>query len=294
MVARIKKSFQIFLLVLLTASIVALSGCDTGSNSSTVKPSVNDYSWAELAAIAKEISSMPDLNSALKVAENYNLCSAGGSLVEEPSKLLVLSDGSQLEVRIAGFYHDDLESSPNKAGITFMFCNGLSAQPMNDETTNDAGWEGSKLRSWLNKDGLRMLPEELQDVMQPVKKLTNNKGQTEDAAEVTETSDVLWLFSSVELCGPIQGWYGDAADQILSTEGSQYKLFGDAGLNASTTAKAADVVLVTDYDGQPCFWWQRSADPVTSTSFNAVNEEGLAFNDYVANEPLAVIAGFCL
>ncbi len=88
------------------------------------------------------------------------------------------------------------------------------------------------MRAYLNGDWRVQLPEDLNAVIVPVDKLTNNVGETQEASSVTTTSDSLWLLSFAELAGPIPaaelggGGYEWAAD-IFNAEGTRYKLFND-------------------------------------------------------------------
>lgn len=123
---------------------------------------------------------------------------------------------------------------------------------MNSTNTNAGGWEASEMRSYLNSEGLNLLPSDLKQKVVSVNKLTNNVGQTRDVSSVTKTEDQLWLFSFVELAGNVSqsDSYGYLAD-IYNAEGSEYKLFSDMNVNPT----GSNDILVKTLNGQPDYWW---------------------------------------
>lgn len=74
---------------------------------------------------------------------------------------------------------------------------------MNSTDTNAGGWEASQMRAYLNGDWRTQLPQDLDAVIVPVDKLSNNVGETDAVSAVTTTSDALWLFSLSELAGAV-------------------------------------------------------------------------------------------
>ena len=167
-----------------------------------VKSAVEAYTWDELSRISAEIGAAGDEAAAIEVAKKYNLCTPEGKLDGTQVKSVALADGTQTTVQIVGFAHDD-KTAGGKAGITFIFGDCVGEAPMNGESTNAGGWEASQMRAYLNGDWRVQLPEDLNAVIVPVDKLTNNVGETQEASSVTTTSDSLWLLSFAELAGPI-------------------------------------------------------------------------------------------
>lgn len=196
-----------------------------------VKSAVEVYTWDELSRISAEIGAAGDEAAAIEVAKKYNLCTPEGKLDGTQVKSVILVDGTQTTVQIVGFAHDD-KTAGGKAGITFIFGDCVDLLSMNGEATNAGGWEATQMRAYLNGEWRAELPEDLNAVIVPVDKLTNNVGETRDVSAVTTTSDSLWLPSFAELSGPIPAaelWGGgnEWGADIFNAEGTRYKLFND-------------------------------------------------------------------
>lgn len=257
-----------------------------------IRESVNDYFWDELSVISGELSKSVDEASAIEIAKEYNLCTSAGKLDGTQVKSITLSNGTDIDVQIVGFCHDDKSEAPGKAGITFSFKDAIAEKTMNPTDTNSGGWENSEMRSWLQADGLDILPDDLKNNLVEVEKPTNNTGQTSSIASVTLTSDKLWLFSATELCGAISRFGGGyiACNDVLNSEGTQYKLYRDVGINALTD----NGVLVKWFEGGPGAWWNRSPFPGMSSSFMYVKGGGYPIDYLPARGLMLVVPGFCI
>lgn len=259
-----------------------------------VKSAVEAYTWDELSQISAEIGAAGDEAAAIEVAKKYNLCTPEGKLDGTQVKSVALADGTQTTVQIVGFAHDD-KTAGGKAGITFIFGDCVGEAPMNGESTNAGGWEASQMRAYLNGDWRVQLPEDLNAVIVPVDKLTNNVGETQEASSVTTTSDSLWLLSFAELAGPIPaaelwgGGYEWAAD-IFNAEGTRYKLFNDTDVIWND----ANSVLVKSFQGSPFYWWERSPFPIGSSGFRNVYSDGNPYSGDSAGISFGVVPGFCI
>lgn len=259
-----------------------------------VKSAVEAYTWDELSRISAEIGAAGDEAAAIEVAKKYNLCTPEGKLDGTQVKSVTLADGTQTTVQIVGFAHDD-KTAGGKAGITFIFGDCVGEAPMNGESTNAGGWEASQMRAYLNGDWRVQLPEDLNAVIVPVDKLTNNVGETQEASSVTTTPDSLWLPSFTELAGPIPaaelwgGGYEWAAD-IFNAEGTRYKLFNDA----SVIWNDDNPILAKNFQGSSHDWWARSPYPENSAGFQIVDSGGSPDRGYIANLSSGVVPGFCI
>ncbi len=249
------------------------------------KGSVDEYTWSELSSISDEIGKALDENAAVGIAKKYNLVGEDGVLDGSQRKSVTLSDGTQTSVQIAGFAHDS-KMGGGKAGITFIFTDGIARHEMNSTDTNSGGWEASEMRSWLASEGKALLPQDLQDELVAVNKPTNNTGMIEDPSSVTDTSDELWLFSFVELRGPVSA--------LTDVEGSQYKLFRDQNVQLDSS----NAILVKTFNGGTFYWWART--PVydigdySSKVFSYVAEDGMPRFANLASGSYAVVPGFCI
>lgn len=257
------------------------------------KSSVNEYTWEELSQISEKIGNASDETEAIEIAKKYNLVTKDGKLDGTQTKTVQLANGTSATVQIAGFAHDT-KSSGEKAGITFIFCDAIDLQPMNADDTNSGGWDKSQLRSWLNSDGIRLLPKDLQNALVPVDKSTNNVGQTKNSSSISITTDSLWLFSCVELCGDTN-WFAsnDAAyNNVLNAEGKEYKLFMDCFVASGKQAE----VLSKHYDNGFVWWWGRSPNPSTGERFFDTDKTGIIKGDmdYPSSLKGGVVPGFCI
>ncbi|MEC4273327.1 DUF6273 domain-containing protein [Adlercreutzia sp. R25] len=254
-----------------------------------VKSAVEAYTWDELSQISAEICAASDEAAAIEVAKRYNLCTPEGKLDGTQVKSVTLADGTQTTVQIVGFAHDD-KTAGGKAGITFIFGDCVGEAPMNGESTNAGGWEASQMRAYLNGEWRAELPEDLNAIVVPVDKLTNNVGETQDVSAVTATSDSMWLLSATELCGVID-WYSDAAyNAVLNAEGAEYKLFRDTAVDSA----GSNEILVKNFQGSPNHWWERSPYPSNSGSFQGVISDGGPYISGRADISYGVVPGFCI
>ena len=276
--------------------IVAVIGINVfgGGSGVAVKDSTEAYTWDELSKISGEIAKASDENAAIEVAKKYHLTTADGKLDGTQTKSVTLSNGTQTAVQIVGFAHDE-KADGGKAGITFIFKDCIGDRSMNPTDTNAGGWEKSEMRSYLNSEGLNLLPADLKEKVVSVNKLTNNVGETQNVSSVTKTVDKLWLFSFVELAGNVNqsdfsSSYGYIAD-IFNGEGSKYKLFRDVNVDNFNS----NSILEKTFNGQSDGWWERSPLPDYSGYFVPVNSVGgPTGGGYPASSSLGVCPGFCI
>ncbi|MBQ6395127.1 MAG: hypothetical protein IJH87_02125, partial [Atopobiaceae bacterium] len=155
------------------------------------------------------------------------------------------------------------------------------------------------MRNWLNSpSGLfGMLPADLARNIVPAAKQTNNTGHSTSLDCVTATSDVLWIPSVVEVAGPVNWTWSSDADNsgtynaVMNAEGTQYRIFRDAGIAAEAGNGA---LIVYGADGSAIRWWLRSCSVSVNNHFRLVGTDGdpSLFDD--ATLPLGVVFGFCM
>lgn len=252
-----------------------------------VKGDLSEYGWDELADIATQIAEAPSDEVALEIAIRYHLAGSDGSLANMGVKDIVLSDGTHTAARVIGLRHDTAADTGDVCGLSFLFDTPMTVRPMSGKSMASGGWETCEARSWLNGEGLDLLPHNLSELIRSVTKLTNNDGGTKDPASVTRTRDRLWLPSYVELAGnrpedTFSAGYVFLAD-ILNAEGKQYDLYRQLDIQWT----AGNESLMRTYDGNPCYWWLRTPSPDVSldrsaTFFNRVGPDGNPF-DYAAD-----------
>lgn len=208
-----------------------------------------NYTWEELAKVAKEISNNDEtitrdtLEVKLEIdGKNYEL------KVGDITRVNV--NGALKVVRIMGFNHDTLTDSSaygntnTYAGISFEFMDSILYTYMKPgETTTSGGWAVCTSRATLNNTTINTLNNKdyIKQVQKSYIETYNN------ANSVKISNDKLWLLSCSEIWN--SGWqngYGMA----ITKEGEQYKYYKDVNANWSTSNP--DIVKNSDY------WWLRS------------------------------------
>lgn len=267
-----------------------------------IKPSLDAYTWEEIALISRKIQETSSIENALEIALTYHLVDSNHSLQNENTKTVRLSDGTKAQVQIVGFKADTLTDKGFPAGITFMFRTPIAVRPVNDSAAT-GGWEQSSLREWLAGEGMATLPNPLHCQIRSVRKLTNNTGATKEAASITVTDDKLWLPSMSELCGYqapetfAEGF--EYLSALYSGEGNQYQLYREQGVSGLT----ANNTMIRTVDGKKICYWERTpsadcSEGADSTLFNRVGKDGDVFcwatpgND--PDQKTYVLPGFCI
>ena len=267
-----------------------------------IKPSLDAYTWEEIALISRKIQETSSIENALEIALTYHLVDSNHSLQNENTKTVRLSDGTKAQVQIVGFKADTLTDEGFPAGITFMFRTPIAVRPVNDSAAT-GGWEQSSLREWLAGEGMATLPNPLHHQIRSVRKLTNNTGATKEAASITVTDDKLWLPSMSELCGYqapetfAEGF--EYLSALYSGEGDQYQLYREQGVSGLTS----NDTMIRTVDGKKICYWERTpsadcSEGADSTLFNRVGKDGDVFcwatpgND--PDQKTYVLPGFCI
>ena len=321
-------------LVIAAAVFAFGAGADDGGRRTVdVEPraGLSDYSWTELSAIAAEISACSDEADAIAVAARYGLCAEDGSLGdlsdESKMKQIVLGDGRTVHVQLAGIWHDE-RADGGKAGLTFVFANAVGEHAMNhafedaegENPDSTGGWAACDMRTWLNGDFYRSLPDEVRSCIVPVQKRTASRiganAELDEAGRlvggradwIDETTDSLWLFSASEICGdvPTNDLLGvdSTMAAVYAGEGTQYRLFADWDVKAFEPNATLMRTSGT--------WWLRTKTLEFGDGFWLVGTDGTPLNGYgedarVVQDPefapdalwgpdhaRGVVAGFCL
>ena len=178
-------------------------------------------------------------------------------------------DGKSYQVDIVGKNHDTYTAG-GIAPLTFGLhdCYGTK-YPMNSSGTSSTGWNDSKMRTETLPAILAKMPENIQNGIRSVNKLTAASGPD---STIKTASDKLFTFSEMEV-------YGNAAHSH-SGEGKQYDYF-----------KAGNS-KVKKVGGTASRWWLRSPIAVGSGNFCSVNTDGSIAGSY-ANLAAGVAFAFC-
>lgn len=218
------------------------------------KLKLNDCTWAEIAMYAQ--SGMAD-----KIFEVGD------------AKTVQLKDGTSIDVRIIGFYHDK-DADGRLLPISFETVQTMNDdEVMNEKYTNEGGWEKSFLRARLNGSFFdEMLPDDLKAVIKPCVKLTGTGGKN---PVMGQTVDKLFVLSEQEIFGR----------KVFSMggEGHWYDWYRQED-NPYGKVKQ---------NGEADWRWERSPGGSDTTNFCSVNSSGGA-NDDSANGSFGVAFGFCV
>ena len=255
-------------------------------------------SWDDLSAISAEIAGAGSEDAAIEAARGYGLLTDEGVIDLTQSKAITVA-GREMSVQLAGIAHD-VRADGSPIGLSFLLTEVLPEERRMSEEAYMGGWEDSDLRAWLNEVLLADLPEELARNIVAAGKLSNNAGAAKTADDVTLTEDSLWLPSYVEIVGERpRASFSDGFQylaEVLNAEGSQYKLFRDQEIYPQETRQE----LVRSREGEPAYWWLRTASPDVSESegmayFNRTGPNGDPFHFATASTDFSgVMFGFCV
>ena len=263
---------------------------DSNVEEITTKDDSIEYSWEEIAEIAKAISNDTSITDDTETAT---------VTVNGVQKTLNVGDKTTLDgkkVRILGFNHDELADSvkttaygsataTGKAGISFEYVDFLTSAGMNSSNTNSGGWKDTAIRGTLNGTTYNSL-----SIKSNIKKVKKDYIPTYNVASTQQTEDYLWLLS----CGEIwdNGYNGGITrGYAITTEGKQYKYYkmklGSTKFNSSN-----DITKKTSASNSN-YWWLRSPNYNYGDGFCDVNLGGKC-NYCSASDPDGGAPGFSI
>lgn len=189
-----------------------------------------------------------------------------------------LADGVAVaDVEIIAHNHDNLADGSGKAPLTF-FCVDLPQilHRMNEESTNEGGWEASEMREFVNSELLNALPNELRAIILPVYKISDG-GATNNS--LVTTTDSCWLASSEEV--------GLTSLTSVAGQGQTY----DSIFSSNQNSRKKYIMNTTTEGG----WWLR-------TSYYSTNSSGIFYRvtiyggyyPEIASNKFYVAFGFCI
>ena len=216
----------------------------------TIGDNLNDTDWADI-----------DICGRLGMAQQF--FKVGDSKT-------VNIGGTNYEVQIIGFNHDD-KVSGGKAAYSFQLVDCLNqTQQMNTSNTNTGGWNGSAMRGRMSTYKSQ-LPAALRNVIKTVKKKSGTGGGSSSGTQ--QTNDDLFLLSEIEIFG--------TTTYSVAGEGTQYEWY-----------KAGNS-RIKKVNGSANSWWERSPLSGYTNCFCFVDSSGSAGNYYASNS-YGVSFGFCV
>ena len=242
---------------------------DSNVEEITTKDDSIEYSWSEIADIAKAIS-----NDTL-ITDDTETATVSVNGVQ---KTLNVGDKTTLDgkkVRILGFNHDELVdpsaygtiTATGKAGISFEYVDFLTSAVMNSTNTNSGGWNASALRGTLNGTTYSSMITTYH-----IKKVKKDYIPKYNVASTQQTEDYLWLLS----CGEIwdNGYNnGITRGYAIATEGKQYKYYKMK--LGSTKFNSTNDITKKPSASNSNWWWLRSPCFNDGTYFCRVYSNGL-------------------
>ena len=216
----------------------------------TIGDNLNDTDWADI-----------DICGRLGMAQQF--FKVGDSKT-------VNIGGTNYEVQIIGFNHDD-KVSGGKAAYSFQLVDCLNqTQQMNTSNTNTGGWNGSAMRGRMSTYKSQ-LPAALRNVIKTVKKKSGTGGGSSSGTQ--QTNDDLFLLSEIEIFG--------TTTYSVAGEGTQYEWYKAGNSRIKKVNGSADD------------WWERSPYSGDTNFFCRVYSSGNANYDY-ASASNGVSFGFCV
>ena len=216
----------------------------------TIGDNLNDTDWADI-----------DICGRLGMAQQF--FKVGDSKT-------VNIGGTNYEVQIIGFNHDD-KVSGGKAAYSFQLVDCLNqTQQMNTSNTNTGGWNGSAMRGRMSTYKSQ-LPAALRNVIKTVKKKSGTGGGSSSGTQ--QTNDDLFLLSEIEIFG--------TTTYSVAGEGTQYEWYKAGNSRIKKVNGSADG------------WWERSPDSGNTCYFCSVYSSGSA-SSYGAGASYGVSFGFCV
>lgn len=216
----------------------------------TIGDNLNDTDWADI-----------DICGRLGMAQQF--FKVGDSKT-------VNIGGTNYEVQIIGFNHDD-KVSGGKAAYSFQLVDCLNqTQQMNTSNTNTGGWNGSAMRGRMSTYKSQ-LPAALRNVIKTVKKKSGTGGGSSSGTQ--QTNDDLFLLSEIEIFG--------TTTYSVAGEGTQYEWY-----------KAGNS-RIKKVNGSAYYWWERSPHSGYTDYFCIVGSSGTA-NNNSASDSYGVSFGFCV
>lgn len=182
------------------------------------------------------------------------------------------------DIEIIAYNHDNLADGSGKSPLTF-FCVDLPQilHRMNEESTNEGGYEVSEMREFLNNELLIALPNKLQTIIKPVYKIS-------DGGSTNKT-----LITTVDSC-----WLASYDEVGLTSNSNNLSGQGDIYAAIFSSNKDTRKKYITD-DTATGGWWLRSSyySANSNSMFWRVTNSGGSYSDIAFNS-FYIAFGFCI
>jgi hypothetical protein len=154
----------------------------------------------------------------------------------------------------------------------------------NQQTLNNAGWENSEMRNYLNETILPAIPSDLKSVIVPVVKKTSSGGGNTDVNSMVETTDTIWLPALIDLIDTYE------STKIYDAEGKTYDYFKSTSDFEATKAKR----IKKNATGYAQRYWTRTPVPYSINEYWMISQLGGGISTYASYTQQGVAFGFCI
>lgn len=258
------------------------SGCD-------VFMALRDY-YAEEEIKSFALSDWQEIKEILDSGKAKEVFEVGDEREE------TLITGEKITLVLLGFGQDE-KVSGGKVNMTIGLKNLMDGDfEMNLTHTNEGGWEKSRMRTVYMERVFKLLPEELRNIIVPVKKSTSAGGGSTD---ITVSEDKLFLFSLAEIYSQRGISKSDNSNisgnaDTYQEEGTQYEYFKELLGDADPYDDNEEIIKRKANGGGSTYgWWLRSPYVGGTTNFRLVTSIGVV-NYYSAGNTCGVCFGFCV
>ena len=258
------------------------SGCD-------VFMALRDY-YAEEEIKSFALSDWQEIKEILDSGKAKEVFEVGDEREE------TLITGEKITLVLLGFGQDE-KVSGGKVNMTIGLKNLMDGDfEMNLTHTNEGGWEKSRMRTVYMERVFKLLPEELRNIIVPVKKSTSAGGGSTD---ITVSEDKLFLFSLAEIYSQRGISKSDNSNisgnaDTYQEEGTQYEYFKELLGDADPYDDNEEIIKrKANGGGSTHYWWLRSPYIGNTTYFRLVGSNGYVGN-YNAGSTYGVCFGFCV
>ena len=188
-----------------------------------------------------------------------------------------LITGEKITLVILGFGQDE-KVSGGKVNMTIGLKNLMDGDfEMNLTNTNEGGWGKSRMRTVYMERVFKLLPEELRNIIVPVKKCTSAGGGSTD---ITVSEDKLFLFSLAEIYSQRGISKSDNSNisgnaDTYQEEGTQYEYFKELLGDADPYDDNEEIIKRKANGGGAAYnWWLRSPNIGGTSLFRCVGTNG--------------------
>ncbi len=258
------------------------SGCD-------VFMALRDY-YAEEEIKSFALSDWQEIKEILDSGKAKEVFEVGDEREE------TLITGEKITLVLLGFGQDE-KVSGGKVNMTIGLKNLMDGDfEMNLTHTNEGGWEKSRMRTVYMERVFKLLPEELRNIIVPVKKSTSAGGGSTD---ITVSEDKLFLFSLAEIYSQRGISKSDNSNisgnaDTYQEEGTQYEYFKELLGDADPYDDNEEIIKrKANGGGSAYYWWLRSPYIGSTTYFRLVYYNG-SVNGNGAGNTYGVCFGFCV